>query len=162
MTAQENQAQRVYQITMNCNIHLGFNNEEEINQGLSVRAGNLPECCVRCITGIGRQTRLPVDKGLKTQRGLPLYTRRYGEHKSVLALSKAKRRTTTARFKDTGTRLQPRPLNMFRQISMLPQVNWIDFKVDLQLSFNFQALTNVLFQKLLNAKLHATIDNFVR
>ena len=82
-----------------------FQNETEIDQGLSVRAGSLPECCVRCITGIGRQTRLPVDKGLKTYRGLPLYTRRYGEHKSVLALSKANRRTTAARFNDAGTRL---------------------------------------------------------
>ena len=30
-----------------------FQNETEIDQGLSVRAGSLPECCVRCITGIG-------------------------------------------------------------------------------------------------------------
>ena len=64
-----------------------FQNETEIDQGLSVRAGSLPECCVRCITGIGRQTRLPMDKGLKTYRGLLLYMRRYGEHKSVLVLS---------------------------------------------------------------------------
>ena len=67
-----NTRQRVYQITVNCNIHLGFNNEKEINQGLSVRAGNLPECSVRCITGIGRQTRLPMDKGLKPS-GVSLY-----------------------------------------------------------------------------------------
>ena len=99
----------MYQISVNCNIHLGFKNETEIDQGLSVRAGSLPECCVRCITGIGRQNRLPMDKGLKTYRGLPLYTRRYGEHKSVLALSKANRRTTAARFNDAGTRLLPRP-----------------------------------------------------
>ena len=42
-----------------------FQDEREINQGLNVRAGNLPECCVWCITGIRRQTRLPMDKGLK-------------------------------------------------------------------------------------------------
>ena len=35
----------VYQICMNFHIHLG-KNEREINQGLDVRAGNLPECCV--------------------------------------------------------------------------------------------------------------------
>ena len=38
-------------------------NEREINQGIDVHAGNLPECCVRCITGRRRQTRLPTDKG---------------------------------------------------------------------------------------------------
>ena len=38
-------------------------NEREINQVLDVRAGNLPECCVQCITGKRRQTRLPMDKG---------------------------------------------------------------------------------------------------
>ena len=51
-----------------------FQNEREINQGLNVRAGNLPECCVRCITSIGRQTRLPMDKGLKPS-GVSLYIR---------------------------------------------------------------------------------------
>ena len=40
-----------------------FQNEREINQGLNVCAGNLPECCVQCITGIRRQTQLPMDKG---------------------------------------------------------------------------------------------------
>ena len=65
---------RVYQITVNCNIHLGFDNEREINQGISVRAGNLLECCVQCITGIRRQTRLPTDKGLKP-KGVSLYIR---------------------------------------------------------------------------------------
>ena len=51
-----------------------FQNETEIDQGLSVRAGSLPECCVRCITGIGRQTRLPMDKGLQPS-GVSLYIR---------------------------------------------------------------------------------------
>ena len=40
-----------------------FQNEREINQGLNVHVGYLPECCVWCIMGIGRQTRLPIDKG---------------------------------------------------------------------------------------------------
>ena len=51
-----------------------FQNEREINQGLDVRAGNLSECCVRCITGIGRQNRLPMDKGQKPS-GVSLYIR---------------------------------------------------------------------------------------
>ena len=35
----------VYQISVNCHIHLG-KNEREINQGINVHAGNLSECCV--------------------------------------------------------------------------------------------------------------------
>ena len=55
----------VYQISVNCHIHLG-KNEREINQGLNVRAGNLLECFVWCITGKRQQTRLPMDKGFAT------------------------------------------------------------------------------------------------
>ena len=55
----------LYQISVNFHIHLG-KNEREINQGLNVRAGNLPECCVWCIMGKRWQTRLPMDKGFAT------------------------------------------------------------------------------------------------
>ena len=47
-------------------------NEKEINQGLDVRAGDLPECYVWCITGKRRQSRLPTDKGLQPN-GVSLY-----------------------------------------------------------------------------------------
>ena len=57
----------VYQISVNCHIHLG-KNEREINQGLNVRVGNLSECCVQCIMGKRRQTRLPMDKGFELVR----------------------------------------------------------------------------------------------
>ena len=43
-----------------------FQNETEIDQGLSVRVGSLPECCVRCITVTRRQNRLPTDKSIAT------------------------------------------------------------------------------------------------
>ena len=54
-----------YQISVNFHIHLG-KNEREINQGLNVHAGNLPECCVRCITGKRWETQLPMDKEFAT------------------------------------------------------------------------------------------------
>ena len=55
----------VYQISMNCHIHLG-KNEREINQGLNVRADNISKCCIWCITSKRQQTRLPMDKGFAT------------------------------------------------------------------------------------------------
>ena len=41
---------RVYQVPVNCHIHLGYNMKEKINQGLDIHASSLPECCVQCIT----------------------------------------------------------------------------------------------------------------
>ena len=49
-------------------------NEREINQGLDVCEGNLPECCVRYITSKRQQTQLPTDKGLQPS-GVSLYIR---------------------------------------------------------------------------------------
>ena len=51
-----------------------FQNEIEINQGLDIRVGNLPECFVWCIMGIRQQTRLPTDKGQQPS-GVSLYIR---------------------------------------------------------------------------------------
>ena len=73
MTAQECQAKGV-PYNRELQYTPWFQNEREINQGLDLRAGNLPECCVQCITCIGQQTRLPMDKGQKPS-GVSLYIR---------------------------------------------------------------------------------------
>ena len=57
---------RVYQVPVNFHIHLRYKMKEKINQGIDVRAGSLPECCVRCITVTGWQTQLLTDKRIVT------------------------------------------------------------------------------------------------
>ena len=89
----------------------------------------------------GRQTQLPMDKGLKPMR-VSLYIHD-GEHKFVLVLSNSKWRMTATRFNDAGTHRYSRPINVSVNFQcFLRLIEFILWFV-LKLCFNFKALPNV-------------------
>ena len=87
----------MYQISVNCNIHLGFKMKEKSTRDLTY----VQEISPNVVFGVSR-----VKGGrLSFLRIKDSNLMGYGERKSVLAMSVARWQATATRFKDTGTRL---------------------------------------------------------